>query len=194
MLRFGATEAELDRPFPGSEIVPGGERGGTMAATIDAPPAEVWPWLVQMGCDRAGWYSWDHLDNGGQPSAEEIHPEWQRVAEGDRFASRPNGSTWFEVAGLEPGRFLGLRATFDGRGRPLDPENPRPRVFTDSLWGFLLEELPGGRTRLIISGYAVSRPRALGVASGLLLWEPTHWIMQIRQIHGLKRRVERAVS
>lgn len=86
MLRWGATDDEVRRPHPGADLVPGGKRGGTMATTIDAPPAEVWRWLVQMGCDRAGWYSWDRLDNGGVASADRIHPEWQEIAVGHRRA------------------------------------------------------------------------------------------------------------
>lgn len=68
-----------------------------MAVTIDAPLSEVWPWVVQMGCDRAGWYSWDRLDNGGVPSAERLNPGWQSIAVGDHLASTPSGSAWFEV-------------------------------------------------------------------------------------------------
>jgi hypothetical protein len=56
-------------PLSGADLLGGGKRGATMAVTIDAPPSRVWPWLVQMGCDRAGWYSWDRLDNGGVTSA-----------------------------------------------------------------------------------------------------------------------------
>ena len=91
VLRWGATEEEVRRPYPGIELVPGGSRGATMAVTIDAPPSQVWPWLVQMGCDRAGWYSWDRLDNGGVPSSEHMHPEWQKLSVGDHLASTPNG-------------------------------------------------------------------------------------------------------
>src|SRR5512132_1642791 len=80
MLRSGATGEEVHGAYPGAELVPGGRRTSTMAVTIDAPPAAVWPWLVQMGCDRAGWYSWDRLDNAGVPSAEQIHREWQDVS------------------------------------------------------------------------------------------------------------------
>jgi hypothetical protein len=130
-----------------------------MAVTIDAPPSGVWPWLVQMGCDRAGWYSWDRLDNGGTPSAARIHPEWQRVAVGHRWAAAQSGSAWFEVAVLEPEHFLALRAPLDLRGRPFDPAGPRPRFYSDSTWCFLLRELPGGRTRLVVSGYAAARPK-----------------------------------
>ena len=99
--------------------------------TIDAPPALVWPWLVQMGCDRAGWYSWDRLDNGSVPSAERIHPEWQTLAVGDRLVSTPSGGAWFVVAALEWERFLGLRPSLDWRGRPFDPAGPRPRGYLD---------------------------------------------------------------
>ena len=74
MLRWGATDEEVARPYPGHDLVPDGTRGGTMAITIDAPPTRVWPWLAQMGYGRAGWYSWDHLDNFGRSSARELHP------------------------------------------------------------------------------------------------------------------------
>jgi hypothetical protein len=191
LLRWGATDEEVRRPYPGAELVPAGKRGATMAATIDAPPSGVWPWLAQMGCDRAGWYSWDRLDNGGVPSAERIDPRWQELAVGDRLASTPSGSAWFEVAALEPERFLALRAAFDLRGRPFDAAGPRPRYYTDSVWCFLLEELPGERTRLIVSGYASARPRPMHAIGNFVFWEPAHWIMQTRQFAGLKRRAER---
>jgi hypothetical protein len=191
MLRYGATDEEVQGPYPGASIVPNARRGATMATTFNAPPSEVWPWLVQMGCDRAGWYSWDRLDNGGQPSAEEIHPEWQVIGLGDRFASLPEGRAWFEVAALDPQRFLGLRARFDLRGRPLDPSQPPPRFHTDSLWGFLLQELPDERTRLINSGYDGSQPRLFYEAANRIFWEPAHWVMQTRQWARLRRRVER---
>jgi hypothetical protein len=191
LLRWGATDEEVAAPYPGEGLVPGGERGATMAVTIEAPPSRVWPWLVQMGCDRAGWYSWDRLDNGGVPSAERIHPEWQAISVGDRLASTPSGSAWFEVAALEPERFLALRAPLDLRGRPFDTAGPRPRFYSDSVWSFLLEELPGHRTRLVVSGYQASRPRIVLSIGNLLFWEPAHWIMQTRQFAGLRRRAER---
>src|SRR5690242_19345789 len=73
LVRWGASDEEVTGRFPGADLVPEGQRGTTMAITIDAPPHQVWPWLVQMGGDRAGWYSWDHLDNAGHPSARKVH-------------------------------------------------------------------------------------------------------------------------
>ena len=189
MLRWGATDEELRRPFPSADVIPGGERGATMAVTIDAPPSQVWPWLVQMGCDRAGWYSWDRLDNGGVPSAERIHPEWQHLRIGDRLASTPGGRAWFEVAALDPPRLLGLRAPIDLRnGRPFDTAGPRPRFYVDALWAFQLDERPDGRTRLVVSGFASSRPRLVQRIMDWFFWEPAHWIMQTRQFSNLERR------
>jgi hypothetical protein len=192
LLRWGAADEELRAPYPGADLIPGAERdAATMAVTVAAPPSAVWPWLVQMGCDRAGWYSWDRLDNGGTPSAEHIHPEWQEIVVGDRLASTPSGSAWFEVAALEPERFLALRAPLDLRGRPFDTAAARPRFFTDSLWCFLLDELPGERTRLVVSGYAAARPRLVKAIGDFAFWQPAHWLMQTRQFANLKRRAER---
>jgi proline iminopeptidase len=196
LLRWGATEDEVAEPYPGADLIPGGTRGATMATTIDAPPERVWPWLAQMGYGRAGWYSWDRLDNFGQRSAEELHPEWQAIHLGD-FLGPEEGMTsraW-AVAALEPERFLGLRASFDLQtGRWFDPAGPPPRFSTDSLWGFHLRPLPDGRTRLVVSGYWAFRPRWLQPLMSVLFLEPEHWIMQMRQFTNLKRRVERPVE
>jgi hypothetical protein len=188
LLRWGATKAEVRAPFPGADLIPGGARGATMATTIDAPPARVWPWLAQMGCDRAGWYSWDRLDNGGIRSAERIHPEWQETKVKDKLASTPGGGAWFEVAALERERFLALRAPLNVNGKPFPTDRPRPRFYSDSVWSFLLDELPGDRTRLVVSGYAAYHPHWLLTAANMLFWEPAHVLMQTRQFANLKRR------
>lgn len=178
MLRWGATDEEVHAAFPGAELVPGGTRSATMATTIDAPPSRVWPWLVQMGYGRAGWYSWDLLDNLGRRSARTLHKEWQNVAVGS-YLTGPNEPEWlkraWEVAALEPERFLGLRANL-------------PR--STSLWGFLLEPLDGRRTRLVVSGYWRMEPRLLQTALNVAAFEWMHWIMQCKQFTELRRRAE----
>ncbi|MDZ4092440.1 MAG: hypothetical protein U1D68_14675 [Arthrobacter sp.] len=191
LLRAGATAEEANGPYPGDGLIPEGTRSATMAVTIDAPRSRVWPWLVQMGTDRAGWYSWDRLDNFGRASAWTIHPEWQDIAVGDHLAGTPDGSQWWEVAALDPERFLGLRMSLDLRGRPFDPAGQRPRYFTDSLWGFELKDAAGGRTRLVVSGYWSFRPKGLQPILSILLLEPSHWVMQTRQFSNLQRRAER---
>jgi proline iminopeptidase len=187
LLRWGATDEEFEGPYPGEGIIPGGTRSGTMAVTIDAPPRDVWPWLVQMGYGRGGWYSWDHLDNWGQSSVHELHPEWQHIAVGDRLPSMPDNKSWWDVAALEKERFLGLRASMDFRGHMYDPSKEHPRFYTDSLWGFQLKELPDERTRLIVSGYWTLRPRWLQPILSFLVLEPSHWVMQTRQFARLQQ-------
>ncbi len=179
LLRWGATDDEVNSSFPGADLVPGGTRSATMAVTIDAPPSKVWPWLVQMGYGRAGWYSWDYLDNFGRPSAKRLHLEWQNVKVGD-YLGGPHASdlerkAW-QVAALEPERFLGLRSRIP---------------YSESLWAFWLKELPDGRTRLIVSGYWNMQPRWLQPFMSFAVLEWTHWIMQTKQFAELKRRVER---
>lgn len=182
LLRWGATDEEVHSPFPGAELVPGGTRSATMAVTIDARPSKVWPWLVQMGYGRAGWYSWDYLDNFGRQSSRELHAEWQNVKAGD-YLSGPHVSelerkAW-EVAALEPEHFLGLRSRIRG---------------SESLWAFWLKELPGGKTRLLVSGYWRTDPAWLRPIFSFAFLEWTHWIMQVKQFAEIKRRVARSTT
>jgi len=193
MLRWGATEDEIRDRFPDADLIQDGKRGSIMAITIDAPPSTVWPWLVQMGYDRAGWYSWDRLDRSGKASAHRIHPEWQSLSVGQRLLTTPDGKHWFDVAAVEPERFLALRVAMSG-GRQYDSRGPRPSSFTDGLWAFHLKPLPGGRTRLIVTVHGASdRPRLSSTLLGFFFWEPAHFIMQIRQFSNLKRRAEGAL-
>jgi hypothetical protein len=194
LLHWGATDDEVQAEYPGRELIPGATRSATMAVTIDAPPSRVWPWLVQMGYGRGGWYSWDRLDNWGQKSADRLHPEWQQIALHDGLPSMPDNKAWWEVAALEPERYLGLRASMSLSGKPFDPSGKRPRFFTDSIWGFLLIETGNGRTRLVVSGYWLLQPRWLQRPFSLLFLEPSHWIMQTRQFRNLKRLTEQTVS
>ena len=195
LFRWGASDQEVSGPYPGAEWVPDGERCMTMAVTIDAPPEEVWPWLVQLGGDRAGWYSWDHLDNAGVPSAREVCPEWQDRAIGDRLKFRAPGNTMvdaYTVAMLEPNHFLGLHGLTTLRGRRLNPDRARPGTYMEGLWGFQLRTPAGGRTRLVIGGYQVMRPRWLERFYDYWVYVPVVWIMQARMLAVLKRNVERA--
>jgi hypothetical protein len=97
----------------------------------------------------------------------------------------------YRVAVIEPNRFLGLYGYTDLRGRWLDPTQPRPSSYMEALWGFLLNELPDRRTRLVISGYQTFRPRWVErIAAWLLI--SVSWPMQARMMAVLKRNIERA--
>ena len=188
----GATCEERRRPLPGDEVVPDARGSSTMATTIEAPPEAVWPWLVQMGCGRAGWYSWDRLDNAGVPSADEIHAEWQSLEVGDRLPSAPSGTTWFDVVEVEHEVSLVLRASVDvRRRRSFDPAGKRPRLSSEGTWSFLLKSQDGA-TRLLVRTRGGMHPRPVGVLADVLFWGPAHFVMERRQLRNLKRLAERA--
>ena len=74
-MRWGATDAEVVRPLPGDQLMTRRGFKATRAITIAAPPEHIWPWLVQLGSGRAGWYAIDRIDNAWVPSAQTIRPE-----------------------------------------------------------------------------------------------------------------------
>jgi hypothetical protein len=155
--------------------------------------------VLDMACTSSrhrvhGPYTTIWTDRGGRPSATEVHPEWQDLALGDyvKYWTRKGPMDAWEVAALEPNRFLGLRGLGDLRGRQLEPKQPRPSAYTEGLWAFLLKELPGGRTPLVISGYQTFRPRWLERFVNYWLYVPVVWPMQARMLTVLKRNIERA--
>jgi hypothetical protein len=91
-LRWGATDEEIRRPMLGDEIVGSPSFDATRAVTIKASPSEIYPWIVQMGLNRAGWYSYDLLDNLGRRSEEQILPIFQNVQVGTLIPMSPNNN------------------------------------------------------------------------------------------------------
>ncbi|MFI2368000.1 hypothetical protein [Streptomyces sp. NPDC018833] len=191
LLTWGASSDEVTRAYPGDELVPNADGSSTMATTLPAPPTEVWPWLLQMGCNRAGWYSWDRFDNGGQRSADRIVRDWQSLEVGQHLDAVPSGDAWFTVAVLDTQKTLVLRSALVlPFGRPFDPlSGTAPGSYVDSIWGFHLAPAAGGRTRLVVRTRSRSRPRLLTRPMDVLFWEPAHLVMQSRQFHNLCMRL-----
>ena len=163
---------EAGRPLPGDELVSGPGLCWTHGIAISARPREIWPWLIQMGCRRAGWYSYDGLDNGGVASAARVVPELQRVAVGDIFPMTPTAEDGFVARAAEPQRALVLG----------DPTG-------SATWAFVLEPIDGRTTRLVTRVRARFDRRISGRLFSLL-FRPIHFGMQRRQLLNLKRRVE----
>jgi hypothetical protein len=174
-LRWGATDAELAAPMPGDELVPRSSFTATRAITIDAPPEAVWPWLVQLGYRRAGWYTYDLFDNAGYPSADRILPEHQNLKVGDRvpMAKNVNDTTAFTVAGMEPNRWMLWQ---------------KP----NSTWAWKLVPLDGGRTRLItrLKALYAWRTSPGNALLTLILFEFGDFPMTRKLLLGVKRRAE----
>src|SRR5947208_1535763 len=99
---------ERARPLPGDDLISEPIRSITHAITIRRSPREVWQWLAQMGAGRAGWYSYDLLDNGGSASADCIRSDLQNIAVGTLMPALPGAKDGFVVARFDAERFLTL--------------------------------------------------------------------------------------
>jgi hypothetical protein len=178
---WGATETEQAMSLPGDPPDRDPSYELMHAVTIEARPDAVWPWLVQLGQDRAGFYSYDWLERLFQAdvhNADEIRPEWQHRATGEFVrATQPD-----YLGGLF-GRDLGWRITH------FDP----PKAMVLENWGaFVLEPTPDGGTRLLIRT-RMGGPEAPVWGAGLTFaaFELPHFLMQRRMMLGIKERAER---
>lgn len=180
---------EEARPLPGDEVLGQTKLQTTHATTIEAPPEQVWPWLLQMGCLRAGWYSFDRLDNGGIPSANHIVPELQALEVGDMIPADPKHAGDFGVLRLDRGHALVI-------GSPeLLPGVPRPKNAPPwrSSWAFVIEPIGADATRLTVRLRADYRPSARMTLIKTVM-ATLHQVMERRQLRNIRRRVEAAAT
>jgi hypothetical protein len=183
-LHWGATTEETRERLPGDEILPDPGLVATRAVTIEAPPEEVWRWVVQMGSDRGGFYSYDGLENLAGchlHSADAVVEAWQHLVPGDIVRLHPRVA--LAVAAVEPARSLVLHA---GPAMPGVPD-AAPYDFT---WSFVLRRHPHRATRLI------ARERfAYTHRWSPLLVEPVaaaSSLMSQKMLRGIRDRAERA--
>ena len=176
MSRWGATPSDLSRVMAGDSLLDDPTYSGTTAVIVNAPPQNIWPWLVQMGYQRGGLYSYDWLDRLfgflDRPSATRILPGFQNLAVGDRIPLG-RGPSW-PVAAIEPCRALVL--------------DMRNMTGLDWVWQFGLYPIDENRTRFV----SRSRVRTKAIWARLLTYaiEPAGFIMTRRMLLGLKQRAE----
>lgn len=180
-----ADREERMRPLPGDDLIRDPIASLTHAVTVERPPRDVWPWLVQMGGGRAGWYSYDFIDNGRQASAERIVPELQDIGVGSIMPAMPGETQGFRVLRLEPEHYLVLGWV---------PANDVRPIMT---WAFVLEALDPGRTRLLVrargsAGYHPPFGLPMWTVRTLMPWG--HLVMQQKQLLGIARRAEAAAG
>ena len=180
-LHWGATDAEIERPMAGDELHPNPSFLATRAITIEGTPAEVWPWLLQMGYGRAGYYGYDLLENAGSPegltSADEILPKFQVFAVGDDVPISAVVSMTFHT--IEPNQHLIW----------LGSEDTKPGAFTWKVY-----PLSEDRTRLVSRIRWSYHPTSVSTFALELFTEFADHIAVRKILQGVKQRVERDIE
>ena len=175
-----ATPEERQRRLPGDDLIPSPLGTFNHAITIRAPRTDVWPWLAQMGAGtRAGWYSYDFLDNGRHASARQIVSALQHLSVGMLFPAGPGATDAFTLLGYEPPRFLILGS--------LSPDGD-PVV----TWAFVLQEVDVRTTRLIVRVHGGGAYHFHGLPWPVAKYviRIVHFVMQRKQLLGIARRAE----
>lgn len=186
--RWGATPEEHVHALPGDELVADPAIVSTRAVTIAAEPEEVWAWLVQIGQDRGGMYSYDRLENLiglDIHSTDRLRDEWQHPNVGDRVVLVTPGQLGMAdgysmpIERLDPPHTLVLRQS--------PPEHP-----WDAVWSFHVRPLDGGGSRLISRGRSHRHPGARGAADLVLdtVMDPITWLMTRKMLLGIRQRAE----
>ena len=193
--RWGATDAEAQQSMSGDEWVPQPKSIATHAITINAPAEDVWKWLLQIGFQRAGWYSYDWLEGmagvadftDGQ-SARRIIPEFQNLMVGDVIKTDPAGG--MTVVDLEPARKLVMRARITVTGDHIALNAPLKERTFDTSWVWHLIPISEHSTRLLVRFRLSYHPDLLTGLFLYLLLEPGHFLMEQKMMRGIKVRAE----
>ncbi len=185
-LKWGATNEECREPLPGDELVPNPEQEATHAITINAQVSDVWPWLVQVGQTRGGFYSYAWLENlvgCDMHNADRIVPEWQTLRAGDVVWLHPKAPP-LPVVIVEPYRAIVLGSGVEGENTVADT------LFGSGTWGLYLKEVNENTTRLIIRSRGTGGSGPLGWFVNYAMFEPAHFIMERKMMLGIKERAE----
>jgi len=201
-LRRGTTDAEIRRSLPGDELVPDPKCGYTQAITIKASVAEVWPWLVQIGYKRAGWYTHDFLHrlvgiagcvDDERCSAKRIIPELQDLKIGDVVEIAPEMG--YVVTDIEPERVLIMQTRLDiDTWQAAASGEPLPEKYLSSSWVWFFEEIDEKTTRLIVRVRSDYSPGMLSTIGSRIANEVGRLLMQPKTLRVLKQRAETEIA
>jgi len=194
-VRWGATDAEVNRSLPGDDLVPQSKGGYTHAITIRTPHQQVWPWVAQIGQGRGGFYSYDFLENlvgCNIHSVDRIVPEFQNLEVGDSVLMHPKMGSSYKVNAIEPVRVLILLIRVDTQsGNTFELTDTMPQKYQNSSWVFFLEEFDEGATRLI-SRSRNDYNKSFGNALGFGFFGSVSLMMDRKMLLGIKQRAEAA--
>lgn len=191
-LHWGTTAAEAHGTLPGDELFPSYTGEATHAITIHASPDKIWPWLMQIGQDRSGFYSYTFLENAfgcDMPKVEQLVPGWK--------PRTPGETVWF----CNPKRFNG-----EGKMIPAVVETDRAFAMVsvadwqriqsgnrahDAIWSFTIEPAANGQSRLIARIRNGPPPTLGSRLMGRLFWEPAHFVMEQKMLRTIRDLAER---
>jgi hypothetical protein len=191
LLRWGASDAEVSRTWPGDELVERPSARGVRALTVDAPAAAIWPWIMQVGRDRGGFYSYTWLENLIGADIHNVYALMPGLPE-----RQPGDTVW-----------MGPENRFGGQARMVVAKVIRERALVlvmaadadrvmagglarEGAWAFALDPIAEERTRLVMLSLGASWAGWRRRAADLLFWEPAHFVMERRMMLTIKRLAE----
>jgi len=175
LMRWGATDEEVRMSLPGDGVAQRANYQSTLAITVNAPPEAIWPWLVQMGQERAGFYTYTFLENmffADMHNADRIVPEWQKHAVGD-FVSTFRGKAGWKIAELISNQAIVYR----------DDNNT-------STLAVVITPINGKSSRLLTRMRDTTGTNPIMWLFKRMFWDWAHCIMQHGMLHGIKQRAE----
>jgi hypothetical protein len=190
--RWGATDAEIQKTLPGDNLIVATSQI-THGITVDAPAGKVWPWLMQIGQDRSGFYSYTPLENlfgCEMPKVEVLKPEWTPRTQGETVwfcaPRRFKDQGYMVAAVVEPEKAFVMVSGPDWA------RLQNGRRSSGGSWGFILEPIDANHTRLLARLRGGTPPTLAGRFLGAIFWDPAHFVMERRMLKTIKRLAETA--
>lgn len=192
-LHWGTTGAEAYATLPGDELFPVYSGEATHAITIHATPEKIWPWLMQIGQDRSGFFSYTFLENAfgcDMPKVERLVPDWKPRTRGETVwfcnPKRFNGQGKMIPAVVETDRAFAMIS-------PSDWQTVQAGGYArEGIWSFTIQPTANGQSRLIARVRNGRPPTLTSRLMGRLFWEPAHFVMEQKMLRTIRDLSERS--
>jgi len=197
--KWGSKGFEAEMSLPGDNLMAAPKVIINRSIQISAPPEKVWPWLIQIGHQRAGWYSYDQLENAvgvadfiDGHSSTRIIPELQNLKVGDFIPAAPEPYLKFEVVHLAQPESMVLQAFMHPfTGKNLRADDANNGIWLRQIWSFYLAETEDRNTHLIFRSRIDYNPGIIMNPVSWFMIEPAHFIMEQKMLKGIKLRAEK---
>ncbi len=197
-IHWGATVGEARGNMIGDALIGSPQYETTRAITINAPPDEVFPWLMQIGADRGGFYSYEALEDLfglGIDNTDRLHPEWQDLREGSEVRLAAAGGPVMRVAELHAPFAIALLTRVNTvSGTEFTKDQPLPAHYVMTSWAFEVRPLPDNQSRLVVRYRMAFEPGLVNAVAYRELLGPIHFVMERAMLKGIKARADRATT